>query len=118
MAVIYCYEGSTADIYAQEREFPVVYLCDHDKTVLPAVPPTCTETGLTEGLACSKCGEVYTAQETVPVIDHSHTPSVTTPAIHLQRRSPQRRRRSLSPAKRTFSSSLQGLSAHLKGSLW
>ena len=37
-------------------------------------PATCTDTGLTEGLHCSVCGEVFTAQEIIP--SNGHTPVI------------------------------------------
>ena len=37
-------------------------------------PATCTDTGLTEGLHCSVCGEVFTAQEIIPA--NGHTPVI------------------------------------------
>lgn len=40
----------------------------HVEEVMPAVEPTCTKTGLTEGKRCSECGEVLMAQETVPAL--------------------------------------------------
>lgn len=38
-----------------------------------AVPPTCVSDGLTEGSHCARCGEVFTAQTTVPSTgEHAH----------------------------------------------
>ena len=56
----------------------------HDHTrweaiVLPAVAPTCTESGLTEGQKCSECGEVTVAQTVVPATGHTYVPTVTAP---------------------------------------
>jgi hypothetical protein len=45
----------------------------------PAVAATCTKTGLTAGSRCKVCGKVLTAQNTVPVTDH--TPYVSSPAV-------------------------------------
>ncbi len=45
----------------------------HVEVTDPALPPTCTETGLTEGSHCSVCGEVLVAQEEVPSTGHSFT---------------------------------------------
>lgn len=39
----------------------------HIEKVLPAVAATTTETGLTEGKVCERCGEVLVAQTVVPV---------------------------------------------------
>ena len=44
----------------------------HTEEVNDAVAPTCTETGLTEGVACYECGEVLIAQSTVDVSDHEY----------------------------------------------
>lgn len=40
--------------------------------VVPPVKPTCTETGLTEGLNCGDCGEVIIAQDVVPATGHNN----------------------------------------------
>ena len=41
--------------------------CSHkNTTVKPAVEPTCTETGLTEGKICADCGELLTEQKLIP----------------------------------------------------
>ena len=37
----------------------------HTEVICPAVAPTCTATGLTEGKKCSECGEVIVAQNVV-----------------------------------------------------
>jgi len=43
----------------------------YSQIILPAVAPTCTETGLTEGKKCSGCGEILIAQEVVPSKGHT-----------------------------------------------
>ena len=48
----------------------------HDMVTDAAKAPTCTETGLTEGSHCSRCDAATTAQEVVPVIDHSYAEGV------------------------------------------
>ena len=64
------------------------YICDacdlklcteHTEEVVPGKAPTCTETGLTDGKKCAKCGEILEAQESIPVIDHSYEAVVTGP---------------------------------------
>ena len=49
----------------------------HDLVTDPAVTPTCTETGLTEGFHCSRC-EHRKAQEVIPTLGHD---LVTDPAV-------------------------------------
>ena len=50
--------------------FPVG--CAHDEAVeIPAVAPTCTETGLTAGAQCSVCGYITVAQEIVEALGHT-----------------------------------------------
>lgn len=44
----------------------------HTAAVTPGRNPTCTETGLTQGEHCSVCGEVLTAQNTIPSAGHSY----------------------------------------------
>ena len=44
----------------------------HNAVTDAAVAPTCTETGLTEGSHCDRCGEVLVAQETVPALGHNY----------------------------------------------
>ncbi len=52
----------------------------HTHTIVtdPAVPPTATQTGLTEGSHCETCGEVIVPQEVVPALGDDDEPE--TPA--------------------------------------
>lgn len=43
----------------------------HTEEIIQAVTPTCTETGLTEGVKCSVCGEIITAQQEIPANGHT-----------------------------------------------
>lgn len=43
----------------------------HVPVAIPAVDATCTETGLTEGSKCEKCGKVLEQQEVVPALGHT-----------------------------------------------
>ena len=55
-----------------EIEAPVVIPAKgHTEVVDPAVPVTCTETGLTEGKHCSACDNVLVKQEVVPAKGHT-----------------------------------------------
>ncbi|MBR5144509.1 MAG: C-type lectin domain-containing protein [Clostridia bacterium] len=50
-----------------------IFNCKHKETITDAaVAPTCTESGLTEGSHCAKCGEVVLAQEVVSALGHTN----------------------------------------------
>ncbi len=50
----------------------------HTEVIDAAVEATCVETGLTQGAHCSVCGEITTAQEITPVINHNFAePEIT-----------------------------------------
>ncbi len=44
----------------------------HAEEIIPAVPATCTKTGLTEGKKCSRCGEILIKQEVTEEIPHDY----------------------------------------------
>ena len=46
--------------------------CAHLETeIIKGEDATCTETGLTDGVKCKKCGEILTAQTTIPAKGHT-----------------------------------------------
>ena len=52
---------------------------DHVEEVIPAVAPTCTEPGKTEGKKCAVCGDTLVAQKTVDALGHDYESVVTAP---------------------------------------
>ena len=64
------YHNDTATDYASQLMEITLPPVGHTEAEDPAVPATCTETGLTAGVHCSVCGEVFTAQETVDALGH------------------------------------------------
>ncbi len=57
--------------YIMNREAKVIDPLGHTEEIIPAVAPTCTETGLTEGKKCSVCGVILEKQEEVEVVPHT-----------------------------------------------
>ena len=63
------YICSCGEIYTVENvDAPAL---GHTEEEIPAVAPTCTETGLTAGKKCSVCDEVLEAPETVAALGHT-----------------------------------------------
>ncbi len=54
-----------------EKETQSIPLKEHTIVVDPAVAPTCTLSGKSEGSHCSVCGEIIKPQESVPPADHT-----------------------------------------------
>ena len=71
-------DGSDAKLYDLAIEGKA---CKHLNTeTIPAVEPTCTKEGLSEGLKCVDCGEILTKQKTVPALGHTEEIIPGTPA--------------------------------------
>ena len=51
----------------------------HTEEIITGKPATCTETGLTDGVKCSVCQEILTAQQTIPMTAHDYKAFVTAP---------------------------------------
>ena len=49
----------------------IIMCTKHEAVPVDAKAPTCTETGLTAGTKCDKCGVVLEAQETIPALGHT-----------------------------------------------
>jgi len=57
--------------WCETHEIEEISPLGHDEEIIPGYEPTCTETGLTEGMCCSVCNEILVTQETIPVKEHS-----------------------------------------------
>jgi hypothetical protein len=49
----------------------------HIEEIIPAKAATCEESGLTEGVRCSSCGEILVEQQVIPALGHNYTSEVT-----------------------------------------
>ncbi len=54
----------------------------HIEEIIPAVAPTCTKTGLTEGVKCSVCEKILTTQTTVSATGHNYSEEITKIPTH------------------------------------
>ena len=63
----------------------------HTEEVIPAVAPSCTETGLAEGKKCSACGKILVPQEEIAATGHSFGEWVETKAPTIKEEGEQTR---------------------------
>lgn len=56
--------------WCDQTESRTVKALGHDEHVLDAVQPTCTESGLTQGVKCARCGIIITEQKIIPAKGH------------------------------------------------
>ena len=66
--VVYCSVCKTHEI---SRETKTLALADHTEEAVKGYDPTCTESGLTDGIKCGICGEVLTQQEEISALGHT-----------------------------------------------
>ncbi|MBQ7788373.1 MAG: leucine-rich repeat protein [Clostridia bacterium] len=66
-----CYYSKVID----SVEFAHVH---YDVEEIEGADPTCTQSGLTYGLACGVCDEIYIEQETIPAFGHNYVNSICT----------------------------------------
>lgn len=64
----YTYYSDTRAIYDNSELEISLY---HEFVTDPAVAPTCTENGLTEGSYCSLCGMINVEPQTIPMLGHT-----------------------------------------------
>jgi hypothetical protein len=64
------YFGDAACTKPIDENSWVIPALGHDEQIVPGKEPTCTETGLTEGKVCARCGAVLVAQEEIPALGH------------------------------------------------
>lgn len=74
-----CTQAGTSTYTSQYGTVVVTLeLAAHTEEVMPAVEPTCTATGLTEGKKCSVCGEILEEQQIVSAKGHQYDDGVVT----------------------------------------
>ena len=70
--VLYGAIGSDTEQYAYDNGFAFIEYCEHQHTsTIPAVEPTCTSVGYTEGEYCSDCGKYISGHVLIEKLPHT-----------------------------------------------
>ena len=72
------YEARNGDCYYVTNGIAVAHN-GHTEQTVPGYDATCTKSGLTDGVICSVCGEILTAQTAIPTTAHSWVTACTKP---------------------------------------
>lgn len=64
-------DGAGLNVGAMEIYSSSAGIHVHTEQVIPAVAADCENSGLTAGVKCSECGEILTAQTTIPATGHA-----------------------------------------------
>lgn len=69
------YTCACGNTYTADEKKPL----GHINKTIPGTSSTCKNTGLTDGIICSVCGETVVEQTVIPVKGHTYTATVTKP---------------------------------------
>jgi len=65
------YTTHTCSVCGDTKKDSEVAALGHISVIDKGTAATCTNTGLTDGAHCSRCNQVLTKQETIPMLDHT-----------------------------------------------
>ena len=70
-AIIYMAKVMLGEATYQDTKISVLEIVPHTEMIVEGVQPTCTETGLSDGVQCAVCGAVLVEQSELPALGHS-----------------------------------------------
>ena len=70
-AIIYMAKVMLGEATYQDTKVSVLEIVPHTEMIVEGVQPTCTETGLSDGVQCAVCGAVLVEQSELPALGHS-----------------------------------------------
>lgn len=63
-------ETAVCDLGCGETDFRTIPMLGHTEEIVKGYGVTCENSGLTDGVKCSVCGEMLTAHQEIGVLDH------------------------------------------------